>query len=104
MNFKIVLNKCYGGFSLSAQALNRLRDLGALPMLERHKEECDENYEYRQLLKLERTNPLLVQVVEELGEKANGECSDLVIRMITVDININSFDGYESVDVSAYYF
>ena len=62
---KIVINVCYGGFSLSTEAMSRLGELNdSLPY--------ENSVEYR-------SNSKLVQVVEELGEKANGRHASLKI-------------------------
>lgn len=47
---------------------------------------------------VERNDPVLVQVVEELGDKASGKYSKL--RVVEVDglYKINEYDGYESVE------
>lgn len=46
-----------------------------------------------------RDNPLLVQVVEELGEAANGRFADLAIVEIPDDVSwhIHEYNGYETV-------
>lgn len=46
---------------------------------------------------ISRHDPILVQVVEELGEKANGECAKLAIAEISGPYRIDEYDGYESV-------
>ena len=47
---------------------------------------------------VKRDDPVLVQVVEELGEKANGSCSELKITNIgDSKFHINEYDGWESV-------
>ena len=62
---KVIINTCYGGFSLSEKALSRLGKLNDdLP----HKD----SVRYR-------SNPELVQVVEELGEEANGKNASLKV-------------------------
>jgi hypothetical protein len=45
-----------------------------------------------------RHDPILVQVVEELGEKANGECAKLAIDEISGPYRIDEYDGFESVE------
>lgn len=48
---------------------------------------------------LARDDPLLVQVVEELGNKANGEYAKLKVVEIPDEVNweIGEYDGYEHV-------
>ncbi len=46
-----------------------------------------------------RGDPLLIQVVEELGDEANGRCAKLKIIEIPndVDYEIDEYDGLESI-------
>ena len=64
---KIILNKCYGGFGISDEAL---RMAGIT--------DTDE-WGYDDL----RTNPEVIKAVEILGEDANDEYSDLVVVEIS---------------------
>lgn len=47
-----------------------------------------------------RTDPLLIQVVEELGDEASGRCAELRIIEIPdgIDYDISEYDGMESVE------
>jgi hypothetical protein len=45
-----------------------------------------------------RHDPILVQVVEELGEKANGSCARLAIEEVSGPYRIDEYDGFESVE------
>jgi hypothetical protein len=44
-----------------------------------------------------RHDPILVQVVEELGDKASGTCAKLAIAEISGPYRIDEYDGFESV-------
>ncbi len=66
---KIVTNRCYGGFGLSDQASMRYANLKELVVAPMH-------------WKISRDDPILVQVVEELGETANGSCAELEVTEI----------------------
>jgi hypothetical protein len=44
-----------------------------------------------------RHDPILVQVVEELGEKADGMCAKLAIAEVSGPYRIDEYDGSESV-------
>lgn len=82
---KIVYNACYGGFGLSQEAVIRYREItGAEAPYDRA---------------IERNDPALVQVVEELGSKANGSCADLCIAEVPAGTRyrIDEYDGLESV-------
>lgn len=48
---------------------------------------------------MERDDPALVQVVEELGKKANGQCAELRIEEVPAGTlyRIDEYDGRESV-------
>ena len=145
MSQKIVINTCYGGFSLSPRAIKRIAELQgrecyffndfkeemtacSLEELEKSKnnfwyafdipdikklndnwhnlskdERKHRNDEYNAHVLsnryIERNNPILIQVVEELGEKANGYCAELNIVEIPDDVEweIEEYDGLEHV-------
>jgi hypothetical protein len=44
---------------------------------------------------IQRNDPLLLQVVEELGVQANGDCADLEVREYTVCLSFEERDGKE---------
>jgi hypothetical protein len=48
---------------------------------------------------LERTDPILVEVVKELKKEANGRCAELKIVEVPDDVNweIEEYDGAESI-------
>jgi hypothetical protein len=78
---KVVINKCFGGFGLSKEALSLL---GV------------ENYGPYEADAM-RTDSLLVEVVEELGERASGEYARLKVVKIPEDVkwSISQRDGNE---------
>ncbi len=45
-----------------------------------------------------RHDPILVQVVEELGDKANGMCAKLRIDEVSGPYRIDEYDGFECVE------
>ena len=47
---------------------------------------------------IERHDPVLVQVVEELGDKANGKFAKLDIKEVSGPYRIDEYDGMESVE------
>jgi hypothetical protein len=85
---KIVYNACYGGFGLSPAAMNRYKEIKGLS--------SDQDiYDYE----IDRTDPVLIQVIEELGDKANDTFSKL--RIIDLPegtmYRIDEYDGREKV-------
>lgn len=88
--YKVVINVCYGGFSLSKEASEILIDQGV-----------DINPCYGYLPDdLPRHDKRLVEVVEKLGEKANARFSKLkVIEIESPMYRIDGYDGMESVEV-----
>ncbi len=98
MKVKVVYNSCYGGFGLSKLALERLAQLGvaeAQVALDREPSVMGSYYLDRDL---PRHDPRLVQVVEELGEKACGPFADLQVATLSGNrYIIDEYDGNESV-------
>ncbi len=83
MAVKVVINTCYGGFGLSSAARAKM---------ESHVGKSFDCYAHP------RHCPFLVQVVEEMGESANGQFSDL--QVLTLKGNtyiVREYDGTEWV-------
>jgi hypothetical protein len=99
---KIVLNGCYGGFGLSEAALRRYAEIKGLnTSLERgFSYIINDDGERISCYDLERTDPALVRVVEELGDKANDGFSRLYIEELEKGTlyRINEYDGIESLE------
>jgi hypothetical protein len=99
IELSMVINTAYGGFSLSKEA--------QLLLIERKGERVVQedkwggiyiNSQYKTIMDITtRYDPMLVAVVRELGEKA-GE--DLEVVDITINIEIESYDGKETVKIS----
>lgn len=113
---KIVYNACFGGFSLSDKAICRYAELkgltlypeplGYFNMSNYYTEPPGEKV--RATLydrEIDRADPLLVQVVEELGEDANGMCADLQIEDVPTGTayRIDDYDGNERVMTNSDY-
>lgn len=81
---KVVINTRYGGFGLSPKAEKRITELQGKEYVR------GQFYE-------DRSNSILIQVVEELGKEANGRCADLSIIEIPDDVEwqIEEYDGKE---------
>jgi hypothetical protein len=87
---KIVINSSYGGFSLSDEANLRYKELANL--------DDDSDWSYSRYLK--RTDPALIQTVEELGPRANGKHSKLEIVSVPAGMKyrIAEYDGQEWIE------
>lgn len=116
---KVVINKCYGGFGLSKKAIMILAERGViegvpvercynLPLKEAMEEfKKDEGFMDYVLVSgkvfscgrddIERDNPEMVKVVEELGVEANGHNAELRIVEIPDEVKwvIDEYDGVE---------
>ena len=80
---KIVINACYGGFGLSKEALALFNERSGTTITYEHD--------------IERNDPILVEIVEELGESANTRFSELKVVEIPDDVEweIEEYDGNE---------
>ena len=80
---KIVINKCFGGFGLSEKAREILG--------------IDNSFDEYQI---DRNDPKLIEVVETLGDEANGNYARLRVVNIpddSTDWEIDEYDGAEKV-------
>jgi hypothetical protein len=135
MKTKIVINGCYGGFSVSDDGMARYAELKGLPFYAEKNDYFtqfwivppeeriglidDKNFAKASLEErirsnelydtytlsnrdFDRADPILVQVVEELGEKANGFAANLKIVSLEKGTfyRINEYDGFESIETS----
>ena len=104
---KVVYNACYGGFSLSREAVLLARKYSKNPKwggatikgdIYDSGQVCNSDYGYIDDL-IARHDPILVKVVEELGvEKAGGSLSNLKIAEVDGPYRIDEYDGFESVE------
>jgi len=83
MTRKVVYNACYGGFGLSTRAQEMYLKMTGKGFFE----EGD----------LQRHDPYLIAVVDNLGEKANRSTSNLRITEVEGPYRIEEYDGYETV-------
>ena len=104
MSYKVVINRCYGGFSLSREAVLLGRELSGDskwggPTIVGDEYACgtpvERDYGY---VKLPRHDKVLVEVVEKLGEAASGRCANLEVEEIDSRYYvIDEYGGIESV-------
>lgn len=109
MDRKVVVNTCYGGFGLSREAILWLREKGVswamCPNIvlfgEVYSDGSKNDFEYNSYhsYNVSRDDKNLVACVEILGEKANGDHSDLEIVKIPEDVawEVEEYDGKEWV-------
>lgn len=84
---KIVINTCYGGFGLSEEALQMIA-------VKKNVDTSDfDHYD------LDRDDPVMVSIVEELGSKANDKFAQLKVVEIPDDVEwrIMEYGGVEYV-------
>jgi len=120
---KVVINTCFGGFGLSEKAMFRYAELKGLTLyrdndwmptywLIPEEERVEKNYfcdrnAYNEWYcnntlyssEIRRDDPVLIQVVEELGKTADGEYASLKVIEIPDDIeySIKEYDGLEHI-------
>jgi hypothetical protein len=108
---KIVTNACYGGFSLSPEALRMYLTLKNIPFEERLNgfnsvmfcEPGGEDWSlYDHIDNIDRSDPHLVEVVETLGAAADGNYAKLRVTELPKGTlyRINEYDGFESIETS----
>jgi hypothetical protein len=119
---KIVVNRCYGGFSISKAAAEYMAKLGdpvAIAEINEwrrdkypaEKKQLQFTVKYRKEPSFygygyaegangyERTSPALIKAVEDLGAAASGEAAKLEVVEIpdNVEWEIDEYDGIESI-------
>ena len=102
---KIVINRQYGGFGLSGDAILRYAEIKGITLYPRndgmfHHWYSDPGFEeHWGDYDIPRDDPALVQVVEEMGDAADHDYATLKVVEIPDDVEwvINEYDGYESI-------
>lgn len=99
---KVVINRCFGRFSLSHIAVMRYAELKGIKLWpvkidSDGKATLDETYWSTD--DIDRSDPALVQTVEELKELANGAHARIKIVEIPDDVKwrLEDYDGVESI-------
>jgi hypothetical protein len=104
---KVVINCEFGGYGLSEAAIKRYAELAGINLVT-EKSAWGSSYYYKDYVSnntffsdynIPRNDPALVQVIEELGEDANGPSSFLKVVEVpdTVEWMIQDYDGVEWV-------
>ena len=102
---KVIINSCYGGFGISNEALKLYLDKKGIKYTIEEKNSSFGNDFYgldgKYLLgrEIARNDPVLIEIIEELKDKANGFCAKLEIVDIPDDAEwyIEEYDGSEWV-------
>jgi hypothetical protein len=109
---KVVINRCWGGFGVSTEALKWLRERGYVPAQwpnevlpgEKRGDSGEVNDRDFNTYRLDNANgkrddTLLVECVETLGAKARGVYANLIVVEIPDGVNyeIDEYDGQESI-------
>ena len=106
---KIVINTDFGGFGLSDSAYMRYLELKGIEYetktnkfgtVEFYKKgHLGQDNHYLSYYDIKRDSPFLVQVVEEMGEKANSKYSSLSVIEIPDNVEwiIEGYDGMEHI-------
>jgi len=107
---KVVINSCYGGFSISDEGfeyylkLKGVTEFQKEPLWEGEKGPSSYTHSNKEVVQydrdIERDDFMLVKTVEDLGKKANGEYANLRIVEIPDEVKweIDEYDGFESVE------
>jgi hypothetical protein len=104
---KIAVNKQFGGFGLSRAAILRARELSGLPRWgETHivgdtweEDGTPVEEDYDSITGISRDDPILLQVLSELGADADGRFASIVVLEIPESHywEIDDYDGMESL-------
>ena len=96
---KVVINKCYGGFSLSTIAGKKIKKLGYEVF---DSDSTDWVHVQVNNENAFRSDPRVIKIIEKLGKKANGRFADLKIVDIPFDSTegwfIDEYDGIEHIE------
>ena len=98
---KVVINACYGGFSVSKEAAEFMAERGNPGAIE----DLQDDYFYGYGITddqrgYNRSDPDLIAAIEYLGsERASGHCAELKIIEIPDNIEyiISEYDGHEHI-------
>lgn len=92
---KIVINRCFGGFGLSAKAVSLYCNRkGIRPGRYNESKQWYEGFVDRDL---PRDDPILIEIVEQLGDLSFGPFAELLVVEIPNDVKwqIEEYDGRE---------
>ncbi len=92
----VAINTCFGGFTLSKKAVEELCKRIGDPNIK--------SYSFDSSQKYPRHHPILIEVIKELGEEADGSFSEIEIEYIEEIYkdyySISEYDGNEGVIIN----
>ena len=103
---KILINANFGGYELSEKAMQRYAELKGISLYANRRDAMHpllhaSRKNRRQLFSgsdIERNDPLLIQVFEELGQLAGNDCKLKIVEIPDdVEWQIEEYDGMEWV-------
>lgn len=88
---EILYNMCFGGFGVSKKALDLFNERSGMDV--KYVSELDDYH---------RSNPILIDIVRELGDEANDDSSELGIATIPDGYGywIEDYDGVETIHLT----
>ena len=103
--YKVAYNSCFGGFSLSREAILLGRKLsgndkwaGAHIKGDAFEDGTIVDYDFGFIDDMPRHDPLLIQVIETLKERASGSCAKVEVAEISQPLyRMDEYDGRETV-------
>jgi hypothetical protein len=95
VRYSVVYNTCFGGFGISNKAVDWLLARGSKHVRLYN----DPIFGSKGCWEGTRHDPLLIECVRELGEKANGRCAELeIFELDGSQYRIDEYDGNENVE------
>ena len=104
---KIVINRCFGGFGLSDEAVRLYAKLAGIALVEAQSKYCGTEFytdtvsdeTYFSYYDIARDDGFLIETVETLGKAADGGHAKLSVVEIPDDVDwqIEEYDGSEHI-------
>lgn len=103
---KVAYNNCFGGFGISTKAVllgrklsNNPKWAGCILAGEKYDDGTvkDSTFSDSHHIDLPRHDSILIQIIEQLGNKVNSKFADIRIQQVEHKYRIDEYDGNESV-------
>ena len=100
---KILINRCYGGYGISNEAIELWFSKKGLPMKTEITDYGDTRYYHEDNIvwSIDRNDPTLIEIFEEIGsERTSGEHANLTLEELPdfCQYKIGEYDGQEWID------